>query len=465
MSNPQDFRITNGVLWAYSGDSTEITIPEGVQRLNCGSISRDKLETAETILLPDTLDTLTDFSLQYCLKLKRITIPARVKKIGRESFKGCVALEEAVFEGNTTIEEGAFKGCIALKSVIFKGHTNIEEGAFDETPWKADVLKQNGAEIIGTKLIRVHPDLTEYTVPSTVEEIGDYAFCQTNIKHVIVSEGVKEIGRGAFMATPLESISLPETLGYIREQAFCDCERLTALTVPRSVTHIYDGAFQNMPACVVRFLNETDERTDCYIDDIWGDEPCVKEVIAPLYSVGMKSTLKTDLPVTIVEGKPPKYTYYDNGKFCCYGTTLTEYYGGDDIIHVPDGIEEIGSDAFFDAVCREVYLPESVTEISSDAFFSCKNLVKIEGHGVRDIDIFAFHLCTALEHAIFPKLQNCTATSFIHCDKLTEIDMIYRRKKLRFDLTDLDDENGLLLTVVPVSSAPTSDSDDEDDDT
>lgn len=65
----------------------------------------------------------------------------------------------------------------------------------------------------------------------------------SDVKRVVMQEGVTSIGAGAFFAMQsLESVSLPGTLTKIGEQAF-GCSRLPQITIPDSVTSISSNAF------------------------------------------------------------------------------------------------------------------------------------------------------------------------------------------------------------------------------
>ncbi len=63
--------------------------------------------------------------------------------------------------------------------------------------------------------------LTEYEIPETVEEIGDFAFARTGLTFVTIPDGVTTIGYGAFYhADNLASVSIPDTVTTIEPSAF-----------------------------------------------------------------------------------------------------------------------------------------------------------------------------------------------------------------------------------------------------
>ena len=56
--------------------------------------------------------------------------------------------------------------------------------------------------------------------------------------HVVIPEGVTVIVGSAFTFTEIESISIPNSVEIIEDQAFGFCKCLTSVTIPDSVTII-----------------------------------------------------------------------------------------------------------------------------------------------------------------------------------------------------------------------------------
>lgn len=64
-------------------------------------------------------------------------------------------------------------------------------------------------------------DMTEYTIPSTVTRIGEFAFARSGLTSIVIPEGVKEIGYGAFYhCGQLTQIQFPDSLEIIEPEAF-----------------------------------------------------------------------------------------------------------------------------------------------------------------------------------------------------------------------------------------------------
>lgn len=63
--------------------------------------------------------------------------------------------------------------------------------------------------------------LTNVTIPSGIEEVGEFAYARSSAVQIIIPEGVKKIGYGAFYhCDNLSSVSLPSTLTCVEPKAF-----------------------------------------------------------------------------------------------------------------------------------------------------------------------------------------------------------------------------------------------------
>jgi hypothetical protein len=87
--------------------------------------------------------------------------------------------------------------------------------------------------------------LTSITLPNTVTEIGEDAFDHCiNLTTVKFSENLVTIGPGAFGGCEkLTNVVLPEGLITIGDNAFDSCSAMTSVVIPSTVTSIGMGAF------------------------------------------------------------------------------------------------------------------------------------------------------------------------------------------------------------------------------
>lgn len=227
MNKQKDFVIEDGELICSLGDAVDIVIPEGVNRIGMGVFIENK--NIKSVILPNSLTWIGQSAFARCENLKSIKIPASV----------------------TFIDKSAFSDS-GLEEVVIEGKPEIRLWAFDGTPWKTNELKSNGGLIRDNVLLSVNPELTEYTIPSNVKIIGRDAFKNSKIKEIDIPNGVTKLDICAFAYSELERISLPDTLRVIESYAFSNCEKLCELTIPKSVTDIDSGAFQELPNSTLR---------------------------------------------------------------------------------------------------------------------------------------------------------------------------------------------------------------------
>lgn len=408
MNEQKDFVIEDGELICYLGDAVEIVIPEGVNRIGMGVFIKNK--NVRSVILPNSLTWIGQSAFAHCENLESITIPASV----------------------TFIDKSAFSDS-GLEEVAIEGKPEIQLWAFDGTPWKSNELKRHGGLIRDNVLLSVNPELTEYTIPSNVKIIGRDAFKNSKIKEIDIPNDVTKLDICAFACSELERISLPDTLRVIESYAFSNCEKLTELTIPKSVTDIDIGAFQELPNCVITILNESDDEELLRISDhafAFGQLiPHIKEVRVPYGSVAMRYAMKAGLNVTTFPcgpkkfGNPKKYEYIDDA-FCCFGGTLHEYFGKQDVVYVPEGIHTIESRAFWCSKVKKVYISSSVKKIENEAFDNCKQLEEITGAGIEEIERHAFDWCEKLKRVEFPNLKRCFDISFKECNSLKRENVI-----------------------------------------
>lgn len=115
---------------------------------------------------------------------------------------------------------------------------------FAEHPTQ-DIVIPNGVKVIGEGAFARNPSITKVTIPDSVTTIQKGAFRDnTNLKSVVGAKNVQSIGEEAFSrCSSLTAFPFTNQLKTIGKSAFSLCKSLTELKLPNSVTSIGDAAF------------------------------------------------------------------------------------------------------------------------------------------------------------------------------------------------------------------------------
>ena len=106
------------------------------------------------------------------------------------------------------------------------------------------------------------------------------------------------------------------------------------------------------------------------------------------------------------------------------GTTIVKYKGNSKRVVIPDGVTQIGSEAFYCcSSITSVILPEGVTSIEAKAFEFCDNLTSVKiSSSVTSIGRFAFRYCKSLTSIVIPdSVKVIEDWAFSECKELTRV--------------------------------------------
>ncbi|MBR6117949.1 MAG: leucine-rich repeat domain-containing protein [Paludibacteraceae bacterium] len=90
------------------------------------------MKQLDTVVLPQSLQTIGNYAFAYCSALKGVEIPTSVTLVAKNSFSYCTALKRFAFpEGITTVATEVLYGCTALEEVVIPASvTTINSNAF-----------------------------------------------------------------------------------------------------------------------------------------------------------------------------------------------------------------------------------------------------------------------------------------------------------------------------------------------
>lgn len=191
-----------------------------------------------------------------------VTIPASVTEIGSNAFAGCTNLTSVHYAGdwsNLTIQSGNPAVQDAANAPLFDFEFTPDNTAVIVTNYKyngaaADVTipsryKGKPVTTIGHAAF-FNSAVTSVTIPDSVTSISDDAFINCpQLTNISIPNSVTYIGFSAFSScTRLKSITLPSSLSFISGSLFSGCSQLTTIHIPVSVTSIGNNAFADCPS-------------------------------------------------------------------------------------------------------------------------------------------------------------------------------------------------------------------------
>ena len=174
-----------------------------------------------------------------------ITIPNSVTSVGDQAFDECTGLTSITIPNSvTSIGDVAFYNCSSLTSITIPNSvTSIGERAFYGC---SRLPVENSLRYADTYLVEaVDKTLSTYSIKEGTKWIGSIAFYDCDdLTSITIPNSVTSIGDGAFgYCSSLTSVTIPNSVTSIEESAFFGCSSLTSVTIPNSVTSIGMYAF------------------------------------------------------------------------------------------------------------------------------------------------------------------------------------------------------------------------------
>lgn len=174
--------------------------------------------------------------LASCEKLKRIVLPLQTTKIEADAFRNCSSLH--TIEVPTLVESiETSAGCTALAEI------NVQAGNSHYSSKDGVLLSGDGKNILWFPMGKEG----EYTLPSTVTTVGDYAFRNCRIETFHFADGLTSIGKYAFYNSSVKEVSLPSTVKQIPTGLFQKCADLTTVHLGKNTELLGDYVFDGCP--------------------------------------------------------------------------------------------------------------------------------------------------------------------------------------------------------------------------
>ena len=339
---------------------TRIELPDSVVTMN-GSVFRD-CGSLQTVILGSGLTKIEENTFNNCTALKTVNIPEGVTEINDHAFYNCSALERIELPDSlASAGSGAFGGCASLERVdlpegfSFYWGNYLQSAVFSGCTALERVTIPRGVNSIRDDTFNNCPNLTIYGYADSYAQTfaGDnnipfYALDKTGDCLWSVEDGILTItGSGATAdyteeapapwGTDIKEVVVSEGVTRIGARAFYGCARLDTIRVPDSVLSIGKDALTG-----TRWLDT--------------------EPVGVRYVGKVAYTFKGDSParLRIKDGALAVADSAFEGV-----SALTEAV-------IPDSVTRIGSQTFKDcASLNEIELSYNVSEFGSAVFENC----------------------------------------------------------------------------------------------
>lgn len=476
---------------AFAGTSLRsLTIPGTVKELGKGICSRCR--QLQRLTVAEGVSGLPEDMCEYVSTLKDVNLAGSIRVIGKSAFRKCDSVnviqwpsqlqvihdyafvESGVTNGSFPVKlqeigDFAFFSAKIKKVVLPASFIKIGDAAFHSINLECFEVNNANPEYASFEGLLMNKDKTEILVvplgkkghqhlPSTLREVGKFAFLGSSVEEVTLPPTLKIIRKGGFEdCGQLRAVHFSEGLDSIGEDAFRRCSQLSDISLPASLKSVSGNAFYLCSA-----LNDIDlSPANKYLvkddGDIYDAKRSTLVVVAPGKSgsytvrdgvtrIGSHAFSLTDKLAEV--NMPGSVRYIDEGAFA--GCTLLQR------LSLSPALEEIGDWAFYD--CGELMLPplpaslkklgryafdknyslesivipDGVRLLPEGLFRECKNLTSVQlPEGLTTVDPMAFQDCESLTGITLPSSVTSLGYSvFTGCKSLGQVTLPKRLRTL-----------------------------------
>ncbi len=276
----------------------QIVIPNSVTKIGDDAFGR--CSNLTTVTIGNHVDTIGSEAFYNCERLMSIELPTSVSYIGVSAFHGCLSMNKAIVHSTAELDplcmillnpqidtivapasifdideyyrlnfvvtkrmkyvrattgeltEDAFavirRSASTLETLDMAGTTNtsLADEAFSNMYRLRTLALPSGVTEISYKAAAECVNLTQVTIPASVETIGQRAFenCRSLQAVIFSGNNLQTIGNWAFYNNhALRQITIPAGVTTVGDGAFYGCNYLEELAMPASLRNVGDNAF------------------------------------------------------------------------------------------------------------------------------------------------------------------------------------------------------------------------------
>lgn len=368
-SENTNLTVKNGLVYSEEGKNLHfcppgftgtVTIASGTEKIetnaiySCGKVTN--------VVFPDSLKEMAQYSIAFCDNLNEITIPKNVETLEEGALSLANGLENILVSQNNqnfSSVQGILFDKIGEKLIVFPIGRN---GA---------CTLPNNTKIIG-KYAFANSEITSVSIPSRVHTIEESAFdAADSLESFTVSADNNIFSSQNGMLFDKKQtkildcpegksgeITLPETVTRIAGFAFTYCDKITRVTLPSKTESIGIYAFAYCTNL---------KRVD-FNEELWYIEAYAFAFSGIEYAKFPEELFMCDMGVfydclnlKTVDINPELCDIPDDMFLNCISLTS---------LNIPEGIETVGKRAFYNCLSlKYLYLPKSLEFVDDEAFY------------------------------------------------------------------------------------------------
>lgn len=356
-----------------------------------------------------------------------VIISKGITEIGKASFNGANKITGVEIPDSVTlISDYAFQYCKSLTKIEIPGTVkkignwwgNVNGQIFNGCSNLKEVILEEGIEEISGRAFDSCSKVKEWKLPKSLKRIGPCAFSNISVEEFNIPENVESIAATFISSSNLSRINVDSNNKYFTsvDGILFDKDSTRLIKYPEN----RDGNSYEVPNTVKTidanaFISCKNLQTIVIADS-------VEKIGDSAFDGSKLKTINLGGGITNISNKPfygawnltninvitenDKYES-ENGILFNKGKTILIKYPpaiiNGEVYEIPNTVVEIGPQSFYRSQIKNVIIPSSVKKIGSESFFQCYNLEEVNlPEGLERIEWRALYGCHKIKTIVVP---------------------------------------------------------------
>lgn len=356
-----------------------------------------------------------------------VIISKGITEIGKASFNGANKITGVEIPDSVTlISDYAFQYCKSLTKIEIPGTVkkignwwgNVNGQIFNGCSNLKEVILEEGIEEISGRAFDSCSKVKEWKLPKSLKRIGPCAFRNISVEKFNIPENVESIAATFISSSNLSRINVDSNNKYFTsvDGILFDKDSTRLIKYPEN----RDGNSYEVPNTVKTidanaFISCKNLQTIVIADS-------VEKIGDSAFDGSKLKTINLGGGITNISNKPfygawnltninvitenDKYES-ENGILFNKGKTILIKYPpaiiNGEVYEIPNTVVEIGPQSFYRSQIKNVIIPSSVKKIGSESFFACYNLEEVNlPEGLERIEWRALYGCHKIKTIVVP---------------------------------------------------------------